>query len=281
MRPLLFICFIVFFQYTIISTAQEKNNSKNLLQISGVVTDSLTNQTLSNTKIVLYDVDKENYVKLQKEFDIIQQNTKLHLIDVVSTNDAGYYQVDAVFNKHYLLIVTINGFISETRLFSTFNNEINNTKFNFNLQNQEVYMDSDKRFLVKINPIKFEINSSKITTTSKKEINKVVMLMKKYTDFEVEIGVHSSSLGGDAFNVKLSEKRASQISDYIKSFNWPDKDRLTAVGYGETKLINECVNGVKCTSKKHLENKRVEFVLHNKYIPASDMEYLNRNVNIN
>lgn len=269
------------FQFTINSTAQEKNNTNTLFKVSGIVKDSLTDQTLSNAKIVLYDVNKENFVRLQKDIEIIHQNTLKHKIKVVSTNEKGVYKVDASFNKYYQLIVTINGFVSETRLFSTFKNEIKSKEFNFKLENQEVYIDVDKRFLVKVKPIKFEINSSKISAASKREINKVVMLLKKYTDFEIEIGVHSSSLGSDAFNLKLSSRRALEISNYIKSFNWPLKDRLTAVGYGETKLINECVNGVKCTTKKHLKNKRVEFVLLNKYIPTSDMEYLNRNVNIN
>jgi outer membrane protein OmpA-like peptidoglycan-associated protein len=37
------------------------------------------------------------------------------------------------------------------------------------------------------------------------------------------------------------------------------KARFTAKGYGETKLVNECANGVECTDEKHEENRRTEF----------------------
>jgi outer membrane protein OmpA-like peptidoglycan-associated protein len=38
-----------------------------------------------------------------------------------------------------------------------------------------------------------------------------------------------------------------------------DKKRLKAVGYGETKLLNKCVNGVECNDDEHKINRRTEF----------------------
>ena len=35
--------------------------------------------------------------------------------------------------------------------------------------------------------------------------------------------------------------------------------RITAVGYGESKLINECADGVPCTEEQHQANRRTEF----------------------
>jgi outer membrane protein OmpA-like peptidoglycan-associated protein len=32
-------------------------------------------------------------------------------------------------------------------------------------------------------------------------------------------------------------------------------------GYGETKLVNECKDGVKCTEEKHQANRRTEFTV--------------------
>ncbi|MBL7916797.1 MAG: hypothetical protein JNM96_00270, partial [Bacteroidia bacterium] len=37
------------------------------------------------------------------------------------------------------------------------------------------------------------------------------------------------------------------------------KTRLKAVGYGETKLLNKCTNGVDCTDDEHKINRRTEF----------------------
>jgi outer membrane protein OmpA-like peptidoglycan-associated protein len=38
-------------------------------------------------------------------------------------------------------------------------------------------------------------------------------------------------------------------------------ERLTANGYGESKLINQCADGVKCTTEQHQANRRSEFII--------------------
>jgi outer membrane protein OmpA-like peptidoglycan-associated protein len=38
-----------------------------------------------------------------------------------------------------------------------------------------------------------------------------------------------------------------------------DAKRLKAIGYGETKLLNTCSNGVVCTPEEHAKNRRAEF----------------------
>jgi outer membrane protein OmpA-like peptidoglycan-associated protein len=39
------------------------------------------------------------------------------------------------------------------------------------------------------------------------------------------------------------------------------RDRMQFKGYGETKLVNECKDGVKCTEEKHQANRRTEFTV--------------------
>ena len=40
-----------------------------------------------------------------------------------------------------------------------------------------------------------------------------------------------------------------------------DADRIEGEGYGETRLINECDDGVKCSEEKHQLNRRSEFII--------------------
>nr|WP_162131549.1 hypothetical protein [Galbibacter marinus] len=40
-----------------------------------------------------------------------------------------------------------------------------------------------------------------------------------------------------------------------------NKERLSAKGYGESQLLNECSNGVPCTEKDHQKNRRSEFII--------------------
>ncbi|WP_459641480.1 OmpA family protein, partial [Flavobacterium sp. CGRL2] len=39
------------------------------------------------------------------------------------------------------------------------------------------------------------------------------------------------------------------------------EERLSAKGYGETQLVNKCADGVKCTEKQHMQNRRSEFII--------------------
>ena len=38
-------------------------------------------------------------------------------------------------------------------------------------------------------------------------------------------------------------------------------DRLTAKGYGETKLLNHCINGLLCIEEEHEINNRIEITV--------------------
>ena len=40
-----------------------------------------------------------------------------------------------------------------------------------------------------------------------------------------------------------------------------EKSRITAKGYGESKPVNECTNGVKCSEEAHQLNRRTEFTI--------------------
>jgi outer membrane protein OmpA-like peptidoglycan-associated protein len=55
----------------------------------------------------------------------------------------------------------------------------------------------------------------------------------------------------------LSEKRAKSAVDYLIS-QGIDAARLKAKGYGETKLLNRCADGVQCTEEEHALNRRTE-----------------------
>ena len=55
--------------------------------------------------------------------------------------------------------------------------------------------------------------------------------------------------------MNLSEKRAQAAVDYIAK-KGIDKSRMLAKGYGESDLVNTCVDGVSCTEAEHQKNRR-------------------------
>jgi len=108
-------------------------------------------------------------------------------------------------------------------------------------------------------PIYYELNSAKLTPESEKIIdNTLLKLMKDKPGLKVELDSHTDSRGDDAYNMSLSQQRAQSVVNYLVA-NGISRDRLVAKGFGETKLVNRCSNGVDCTEAEHLQNRRTEF----------------------
>jgi len=55
-------------------------------------------------------------------------------------------------------------------------------------------------------------------------------------DIRIEVAGHTDSVGNDAYNLALSERRANTVRDYLIKKGVP-ADRLTAKGYGETEPV--------------------------------------------
>ena len=64
--------------------------------------------------------------------------------------------------------------------------------------------------------------------------------------------------GAANYNKTLSQKRADSARKYLVS-KGIDGSRITAAGYGESKLINNCADNIECTNEAHFENRRTEF----------------------
>lgn len=94
----------------------------------------------------------------------------------------------------------------------------------------------------------------------KLELDKLVKYMKQHPDLKVELSSHTDSRGSDKYNMKLSKQRAQSCVDYIVS-QGISKKLITAQGYGETKLLNKCKNGVWCSKEDHQMNRRTELKL--------------------
>lgn len=108
-------------------------------------------------------------------------------------------------------------------------------------------------------PIHYALGSAALTAEAKRIIDKhIYSLMQEDRSSTVEIGSHTDSRGGDAFNQNLSEQRAKSVVEYLIS-KGISKERLIAVGYGETRLLNNCSNGIDCSEKDYAINRRTEF----------------------
>jgi len=114
---------------------------------------------------------------------------------------------------------------------------------------------------IKIGIIYFDLDKSDIRYDAAIELNKVVLLMYQYNTVVIKIESHTDSRANDQYNLELSDRRAKATRDYLISQGVAPERIESAIGYGETQLLNNCLNGVPCTEAQHQVNRRSEFII--------------------
>lgn len=114
----------------------------------------------------------------------------------------------------------------------------------------------------KFNPknIYFDLGKADVRPDAARELDKLISLLKENPSWRVDMSFHTDSRSDDSYNLKLSQRRAASTLAYFVA-KGIDKKRLTAKGYGETRLVNRCANGVRCSEAEHQANRRTEFVI--------------------
>ncbi len=110
---------------------------------------------------------------------------------------------------------------------------------------------------INLQNILFDLDKYVIKEAAKKELNRLVQFMKDNPSVKVELSSHTDCRNTNAYNQTLSQNRANASVDYVVS-QGISRDRLVGVGYGETKLLNRCADGVNCTEAEHAINRRTE-----------------------
>lgn len=110
-------------------------------------------------------------------------------------------------------------------------------------------------------PVNWEYNSSKLTDIAKSTIDATLMPVLIYNPgIRLEIASHTDSRGNSSVNKTLSEARAKAVADYLVS-KGIQENLLVPIGYGETRLKNNCTDDVVCPEDEHEKNRRTEFRL--------------------
>ena len=110
-----------------------------------------------------------------------------------------------------------------------------------------------------VNPIYFEVGSSKISDQAAVELNKIVEVMNENPELVIEVNSHTDCTGSASGNQKLSDFRAKSCVNFIKE-KISNPNRVSGVGFGETKPITTCACG-DCSKEDHAKNRRTEFII--------------------
>ncbi|MDW7692772.1 OmpA family protein [Flammeovirgaceae bacterium SG7u.111] len=106
----------------------------------------------------------------------------------------------------------------------------------------------------------FEVNEARITEEGAKNLEELFELILQNPGVQFELSCHLDSRGEDEYNMILSQKRAEAAVLYLVS-KGINPAQLIPKGYGETKLLNGCANGVKCGASMHEQNRRIELTV--------------------
>lgn len=111
-----------------------------------------------------------------------------------------------------------------------------------------------------INRIYYDYNSARLTHESRRQLMQLALLLNRNVDVSLELRSHTDARGDEAFNKKLSEARAKSAIEFLCAEGL-SRQRLNAVGMGETRLLNECADGIQCSEPEHAINRRTEIRL--------------------
>ena len=99
--------------------------------------------------------------------------------------------------------------------------------------------------------VEFDTNKAKIKPKYDSELARVAEFMKKYPTATTTIEGHTDSVGKLKSNMKLSQRRADSVRNYLVKNFGIDSSRLQAKGYGPTKPIAD-----NKTAAGRLKNRR-------------------------
>ncbi len=102
----------------------------------------------------------------------------------------------------------------------------------------------------------FKTNSSDLEATTKSNLTELAGTLNKYDDTNVLIEGHTDNTGEDTYNQRLSERRASEVQEFLMT-QGVDGSRVTTRGYGEKQPVAS-----NDTDAGRASNRRVEVAIY-------------------
>jgi outer membrane protein OmpA-like peptidoglycan-associated protein len=182
----------------------------------------------------------------------------------IITNSLGEFSLSIEPNTDYRVSAKKNGYFKKAVTVTTKGKVAKPGETTVVYVNIEIDKIYEKREIV-LNNIYFDLDASAVRPDAEPTLNELVRLLQENPSIVIQLGSHTDSRGSDRYNQSLSQKRSESVVTYLIG-RGVQPARLKAVGYGETRLVNECSDGVDCTDEQHQQNRRTTFeVVANNY----------------
>ena len=141
----------------------------------------------------------------------------------------GTYKIKLKKDVKYAMLVTARGHLNAREQWNTMGLKDSKTyamNFALNPISRPVTMEN----------IFYEFGRWELTKASEEELLRLVKMLNDNPNITIELSAHTDLKGNDEFNNELSQKRAQSCCDFLIKHGI-ERERLTPVGYGETKPI--------------------------------------------
>ncbi len=122
-------------------------------------------------------------------------------------------------------------------------------------QEKKMEQALDKSCRAPVYGIYFESASAELNVASRPTLQQIAAVMQRHADWTLTIEGHTDSIGGPAFNLDLSNRRAASVKAELAGRFGVPAARLATKGYGLTRPVE--TNG---TIEGRARNRRVELV---------------------
>lgn len=224
--------------YAFRETKQIEFDCKQLL--TGIITNEKTGEVVPDASVSIFGDDQK-------------------LIKKITSGADGKYSFEVECGKSYTVKSEKQDYPSKEAK-TVIPQEPGETKLPIALVKNTIKVGTDLAKEFKIEQIYFDLAKYNIRPDAAIELDKIVKFMKEYPTAKIDVRTHTDCRASDKYNMTLSNNRAKSVIAYITN-NGIDAARLTGRGYGETRLVNKCADGVKCTEAEHQQNRRSEFIV--------------------
>lgn len=192
------------------------------------------------------------------EAQVILMDENKNQIGQLTAKNGKFEFADLEQQKKYFITLTLPDFETLEGPITFSGKE---TNLELKLKKKELELSEvDLAKILGIRIIYFDLDKHFIRKDAALELQKIANIMKEYPQMNIDVRSHTDSRNAATYNQKLSQRRADATRAWlIKQGIAPE--RLKATGYGESKLINQCADGVKCSEAEHQANRRSEFII--------------------